>query len=768
MHKNIKWALTASLAGLTLAGTGMVHLQAADVSPVELSVPTAEVQIQQWADDLLAQMTLIEKIGQLTQIGAAPIALDRQPEDLIRKGMAGSVLWTIDTAQIDRLQKIAVEESRLGIPLLFGFDVVHGFKNVFPMPIGMAASWDPELVERACSIAAEEAYASGINWTFAPMVDIARDARWGRMVEGAGEDPFLGEVMARAQVHGYQGPVLGTPGRILSSTKHFAAYGAAEGGRDYDSCYVPDVLLYNVYLRPFQACIDAGVGNVMTAYMSLNDIPATGNPWLVKDLLRDQMGFQGFVISDSYSVLSMTNHGYSADEKDAARRGIESGVNMDMGSQDYLRNLEALVAEGKVSMGSIDELVREVLIVKLRMGLFEHPYGNTDMKDEVLGKPAHRSATLLAAQKSMVLLRNEGGVLPLSPNVSSIALIGPLADSAEDIKGPWTCEWDQAVSVREGLAKALPNTTIHYVQGGDMQRAYPMPWEAREGKPAPALMDAAQMEVELAKAVEAANASELVVMVLGERKDMCGEAASSSTIALGGNQQALLEAVVATGKPVVLVLLNGRPLDITWASENVPAILEAWFPGSEGGNAIADVLTGAVNPGGKLPVSWPRSVGQCPIYYNHNATQSPQTDQYFTSLYANDTTAPLYPFGHGLSYTSFSYSNLKLDRDVIGVDGTLNVSFDVRNSGQRVGDEVVQLYIHQRYGSQIRPVRELKGFERVTLRPGETRTVSFIIGPEELRYWNVQTRSWLVESSTFDVWVGGDSTATTHSLFRVE
>jgi len=735
--------------------------------PAQQPVASSDAQVAARVDSLLSQMTIEEKIGQVTQIGPSPIGPDNlKPEDLIRQGRAGSVLWTIDSAQIRKMQEIAVNESRLKIPLLFGFDVIHGYKNVFPVPIGMASSWDPAMVEHAQAIAADEASVSGINWSFGPMVDIARDPRWGRIVEGAGEDPYLGAAMARAQVLGFQGPQLGSPHHVLASVKHFAGYGAAEGGRDYDASYIPEELFRNVYLRPFQAAIDAGAGTVMSAYMDLNDVPASGNKWLLRDVLRRDMGFRGFVISDAWAVASLKVHGFARDPEDAAWRGLTAGVNMDMGSETYLHNVAKLVESGRLPMSVLDEMVRGVLAVKVRMGLFEHPYGDLASKDEGLNDPEHRAATRVAAQRSMVLLRNEGGALPLKKTIRSVAVIGPIADSAE-ITGSWTAEANSAVSVLEGLRKKLPNARIEFARGGDMQRLYPLPWDADEGRKATPLMPQEEMNREVAKAVQAAKRAEIVVLVLGERANMSGEAASRVSLALPGNQQQLLEAVVAARKPLVLVLLNGRPLDISWAAEHVPAILEAWYPGTEGGTAIADVLFGEVNPGGKLPVTWPRVTGQAPIYYNHNLTHAPEDDPGFTSRYADFATAPLYPFGYGLSYTTFAFSNLQLDRKSIPASGTLHVSVDVENRGGVAGDEVVQLYIHQRAGSASRPVRELKGFQRVALAPGEKKTVRFSLGVEELKFWSPQARAWVVEPEEFDVWVGGDSKATLHSDFRV-
>ena len=728
-----------------------------------------DAAVQRRANALIARMTLDEKLGQLTQLGAeVPGPNQETAEQLIRAGKAGSVLWTFDSDLIARLQRVAVKESRLGIPLLFGYDVIHGYKNVFPVPLGLAATWDPGLVERSQAIAAKESWVAGVNWTFTPMVDIARDARWGRIVEGAGEDTFLGVAMARAQVRGLQGPQLGTPERVLTSVKHFAAYGAADGGRDYDSVYVPEVQLRNVYLPPFQAAIHAGAGTVMSAYMTLNDVPASGNRWLLRDVLRSEMGFKGFVISDAFAVQSLQNHGFAADNADAAERGLRAGVTMDMASNTYLRQLPALVKAGKVPMRMVDDAVREVLTVKLRMGLFEAPYGAPERKAAVFNDPAHRAATREAAQRSIVLLRNEGRALPLAASLKHIAVIGPLADSGEDILGSWTVEKGTGVTVLEGIRARWPQAQVTFSRGGDMQRAYPLPWDADQGKPAPALMPAVEQQTELARAVDAARAAEAVVLVLGERANMSGEAASVASLALQGNQQALLEAVVGTGKPVVLVLLNGRPLDIAWASTRVPAIVEAWFPGTEGGHAVADVLSGAVNPGAKLPVSWPRSTGHVPAYYNHNRTHADETGATFTSRYSTDApSTPLYPFGHGLSYTSFAYGTPTLDRTTARAGEAVKVSVTVRNTGAVAGDEVVQLYTHQRAGSAARPQRELKGFTRIHLAPGAEQTVSFTLGRAELQFWSPVTRAWGVEPGRFDVWVGGSSAATAHAEFTL-
>lgn len=741
------------------------------------AAPLSDTDVNARVDALLNQMTLREKIGQLTQLGAnnltqftAPdgTSTSRKTEDYIRAGEAGSVLWTSDPVLINKLQKIAVEESRLKIPLLFGLDVIHGYNNTFPNPLGMAASWDPTMVEKAQAMAAREAAAVGINWSFGPMVDIARDARWGRMIEGAGEDPFLGAAIARAQVLGFQGRKLGTPNRVLASVKHFAGYGAAEGGRDYDASYIPEMSFRNTYLPPFQAAIDAGVGTVMSAYMDLNDVPASGNRWLLRDVLRHDMGFKGFVISDAFAVHSLETHGYARDNRDAAFRGLTAGVDMDMASQTYLKNLEKLVESGKISMSLINESVRNVLAVKVRMGLFEHPYGDPANMKSVLNDPKHRRATREAAQRSMVLLSNVNNALPLKKDIKSIAVVGPLADAARDTLGSWTVDGcAPAVTVLEGIKAKLPNARIEYAKGGDMQRDYQILFEILERKAEEPRLVQADIKRMQEEAVAAVQKADIAVVVLGEKPYMSGEAASRASLTLPGNQQQLLEAVVATGKPVVLVIIAGRPLDITWASQHVGAILNAWYPGTEGGNAVADVLFGDVNPAGKMPVSWPRSVGQVPIYYAKNLTQLPESAPEFRSFYWDESTQPLYPFGYGLSYTNFEFTNLKRSQPSIAPDGSLQVSVDVANTGGVAGDEVVQLYIRQRAGSASRPVRQLKGFQRISLAPGEKKTVSFTLAQNELKFWSPATKSWVVEPEKFDVWVGGDSRATLHTEIEV-
>jgi beta-glucosidase len=729
----------------------------------------------QRAAALLAKMTLDEKIGQLNQLFfLSQFMKPEMMEPDIREGKIGSLLFVTDPVTINRFQKVAVEQSRLKIPLLFGFDVIHGFRTVFPVPLAMASSWDPALVERAQTIAAREARAAGIRWTFAPMVDIARDPRWGRIVEGAGEDPYLGAKMSAAQVRGFQGSDPSAPGRLLACMKHFAGYGAADGGRDYDSAYLSDAELYNVYFPPFKAAVDAGVGSVMSAYMNLNDVPATGNAFLLRDVLRKEWGFKGFVVSDADSVGNLVTHGFAADKADAAVRALTAGVDMEMSlpggpGTAYANHLATLVKGGRITTTQIDSAVRRILEAKFKLGLFENPYVDESAAASHHNNPEHRRLARIAAQRSAVLLRNDGNLLPLSKDVSSIAVIGPLADSKRDIRGPWSLADDRktAVTVLEGIREKVgPKVKVEYAQGVDIARTYPSIFALFAG-PRPAAWSEAQKREEFEKAVGLARSSDLVVLVLGEHEEMSGEAASHSTIDLPGRQRELLEAVSALGKPIVLVLINGRPLDISWAVNRVPAILEAWHPGSEGGNAIADLLYGDATPGGKLPVTWPRSSGQIPIYYAHHLTQQPETAKDFTSRYWDVLTSPLYPFGYGLSYTTFAYSNLRVSKAEVKLNESVEVSVDVENTGRRPGEEIAQLYIHQRSGSASRPVRELKGFERLALAPGEKKTVRFTLGKPELTYWSSAVKRWVQEPATFDVWTGGDSTASLTTTFRV-
>ncbi len=737
---------------------------------VEKAAPVqSDAEVAARVEDLLGRMSLEEKIGQLNQVGGLNFMPGPKPEDVIRQGGAGSVLWVNDTKKFNAFQKIAVEESPSKIPLLFALDVIHGYRTIFPVPLGMAASWDPSVAERSQAVAAKEARAAGLHWTFGPMLDIARDARWGRIVEGAGEDPYLGAAMAEAQVRGFQGPYLGAPDHVVACAKHFAGYGAADGGRDYDPVYLSEAQLRNVYFPPFQAALNAGVGTFMSAYMDLNNVPASGNSFLLQEVLRDEWGFEGFVVSDAMAIGNLVIQGFARDRRDAALRALKAGLNMDMASNTYPENLAGLVKDGVLTEAEIDAAVRPILAVKVRLGLFEHPYVDEALLSQVVSRPEHRQEARLAAQRSMVLLRNENDLLPLSKSLKNVAVIGPVANSKEATEGSWMVfgHTPAAVTVLEGVRAKLPDAQVTYAPGPEIRRDFPSPFDSFEpGGIKPPQPDE-EAEAAFQTAVETARNADLAIMVLGETDRMAGEAASRSSLDLPGRQLELLKAVVALGKPVVLILLNGRPLSIVWAAENVQAILEAWEPGTEGGNAVADILFGDANPGGKLPVTLPRSAGQSPIYYAHTLTHAPEGSFMYSSRYWDSPTKPLYPFGYGLSYTSFSVDNLQVSSATIAVGETLSVSADVTNTGRVAGDEVVQLYIHQKWGSDSRPLRELKGFERVTLQPRETKTVTFQLGPAELRYWSSSAGKWVQNAAEFDVWVGSDLEATLQAKFEV-
>jgi beta-glucosidase len=742
-----------------------------------LIVPASFAQSRPNAKDLLRQMTLEEKVAQLSQLPGFPIPEFVQqvgkPEDVIREYGAGSVLWVSEPKEINRLQHVAVEQSRLHIPILFGLDVIHGYHTIFPSPIAMASSWDPKLVEAAQTVAAREARAGGIAWTFAPMLDIARDARWGRMVEGAGEDPYLGAAIARAQVLGFQGTQPGALDRVLACAKHFAGYGAADGGRDYDSSYIPEEQMWNTYLPPFKAAADAGVGSFMSAYMDLNDVPATGNRWLLHDVLRDAWSYKGFVVSDANAVHSLITHGYARDGQDATGKAFSAGLNMDMASGTYLKYLADEVKQRRISMQQIDEAVLPILEAKVRLGLFEHPYVDESRLAEVLNAPESQDLARSAVQKSVVLLRNDQNVLPLDKTkIKSIAVIGPLADADKDLLDMWGAltKPGPTISILQGIKEKAGNSIqVELAHGPNIRRDIPSFFE---NVPMITIKEQSKQTPEESRkafddSVALAKRSDVAVLVMGEIALMSGEAASRSSLKLSGGQQELLEAVAATGKPVVLVLVNGRPLEISWAAEHVPAILETWYGGSQAGNGIADILFGDANPAGHLPVSWPRSSAQLPLYYNHNLTQAPEDAPRFTSRYWDIPSTPLYPFGYGLSYTTFSFDNLKLDRSQAKIGSAIDVAVDVANTGSRAGDAVVQLYIHQRAGSASRPVKQLKGFQRINLQAGAKQTIHFKLGSEELQFWSPAKKQWTVEAEQFDVWVGDNSQAKLHSEFHL-
>jgi beta-glucosidase len=726
-----------------------------------------DAEAPRFVDALLAKMTLEEKIGQMSQIALNSPEGPKRDEKTI-KGEVGSFLFVRDPKEMDRLQHLAMEKSRLHIPLIFGFDVIHGYRTIYPVPLALSASWDPSLAEKVQQMAAREASSVGIRWTFAPMVDIARDPRWGRIMEGAGEDPYLGSRMAEAQVRGFQGDKLGSQDSILACVKHFAGYGAAEGGRDYDSSNISDEQLWNVYLPPFEAAVRAGSGSLMSAYMDLNGVPATGNRWLLHDVLRKKWGFDGFVVSDWGSIKSLTTHGFASGPADAAVRAVNAGVDMEMTSTTYSDNLVAAVKKGTVQQSTIDAAVRYILMAKYRLGLFKDPYVAPERAQKELVSQEQRAAARAAAERAAVLLRNEGGLLPLRKDLKSIAVIGPLADTQPDILGSWSLASNpaDAVTVVEGMRRRFASTSTRVLstKGVEIEREQESIFDAQFPSPKPVLKTNAEREVEFQHAIDLVKQADVTVLALGEAQTMSGERASRSTLTLPGRQQQLLEAAVATGKPIVLVLINGRPLDITWASQHIPAILDVWYPGTEGGNAIVDLLFGDAAPGGKLPVTWPRNLGQVPIHYAHNLTQIPNNAD---AMYWDGSSAPLYPFGYGLSYTNFSLGSLKTSAKSVKSGETMTVSIELQNKGKVAGDEVVQLYTHQRSGSASRPVRELKGFRRISLKPGELQTVTLTLDTRELGFWSPQTRQWSIEPGTFDLWVGTDSTAKEHITFDI-
>ncbi len=727
---------------------GCVVVGSAAAQP--LSGTASDREIENKISSLLARMTLAEKLGQLQQLDGTWDG-DVRPEqmELARQGLLGSAIYVRGAKRTTELQRVAMNESKLKIPILFSFDVIHGYRTIFPVPLGEAASWDPSVVERADSIAAAEASAAGIRWTFAPMVDIARDPRWGRIVEGSGEDPFLGAAMAAAAVRGFQGTNYSRPDKMVACAKHWVAYGAAEGGRDYNTTEVSERTLREIYFPPFKAAVDAGVGTVMSAFNDLDGIPCTANSFILTDVLRREWHFDGIVVSDYKGVKELMTHGVAANGEAAAARALTAGVDMEMVSRLYNEYGERLENDGTVSMATIDQAVRRVLRIKYRLGLFEHPYADENLESATLLAPANLTTARELAARTFVLLKNDHETLPIRPQLQSIAVIGPLADDAQSMMGPWSGDGrkEDAVTLLAGIRAKLPATTkINYARGCEVTG------DSRAG---------------FDQAVSVARESDFTILAVGESSHMSGEAASRSSLDLPGQQLELIQAIHATGKPYAVVLMNGRPLSINWVATNSPAILETWFAGTQGGNAIADTLFGDVNPGGKLPVTFPRSVGQVPIYYNHkNTGRPPGGDSEDASRYIDIPWTPLYPFGYGLSYTHFKLSNLRLSAPRIRPDGLVTVGVDVENTGDRGGDEVVQLYLHDLAASVTRPVKALKGFARVSLRPGESRHVEFRLGPKELGFYN-QAMRFIVEPGTFKIMVGTSSEGGLESSFEV-
>ncbi len=748
--------------------------QAGEAPSVPSSLPTGsgvyDSKIDSKVEALLRQMTLDEKVGQLVQYSAGqptgPGTGRTDYNDMIAKGQIGA-LFNISTAkETNTFQRVAVEKSRLHIPIVFGLDVIHGFRTEFPIPLGLASTWDPSVVERASRVAASEASATGIRWTFSPMVDIARDARWGRMAEGAGEDPFLGSVMAAAYVRGYQGSRLDSPDSVAACAKHFVGYGAAEGGRDYNSTEISEHTLRQFYLPPFHAAVNAGTATIMSAFNAINGVPASANPFTLTQVLRKEWGFRGVVDSDWTSVLELIEHGIANDGTTAARKAFLAGVDMDMVSSLYHDHLAELVRSGQVPQATLDEGVRRVLRLKYALGLFDHPYADETREASAMLKPESVSLARTAAEKSFVLLKNSpspngAAVLPLSSAVHDIALIGELADSAQDMLGSWAGlgKREDVVTLRAALAKQVGADHLHFVKGA--------------GPTGPA--------EDIQAAVDAAAKADVAILALGENAgEMTGEAASRTKLGLPGGQEELLEKVVAAGKPVVLILFCGRPLTLPWAFEHVPAVLAAWFPGLQAGPALVRTLYGEASPSGRLVVSWPRSVGQEPLYYNAlntgrpadkaDLTKPPATgEDKYVSRYIDEQDSPQFPFGHGLSYSSIRYGSTKLSRKQLKASslnamltgkGTrkpaLTVSADVSNAGSHTTEEVVQLYIRLRGTSVAQPVRALKAFQRVSLAAGETKEVTFDLNSDAFAMWNDRNQ-YTVEPAKATIWISPDS-----------
>jgi beta-glucosidase len=707
--------------------------------------------IDQKVNTLLKKMTIEEKIGQLNQYtgdnsATGPITINPNKQAEIKAGLIGSMLNVVGTKYTRQYQELAMQ-SRLKIPLLFGQDVIHGYKTTFPIPLAEAASWDLQAIELAARVAATEASASGIHWTFAPMVDIGRDPRWGRVMEGAGEDTYLGSKIAYARVKGFQGNKLGDLNSVMACVKHFAAYGAATGGRDYNSVDMSERMLFETYLPPFKAALDAGAATFMNSFNDINGIPATGNAHLQRDILKGKWNFQGFVVSDWGSIGEMVAHGYSKDLKAAALSAITAGSDMDMESNAYRYNLAELVKEGKVSINLIDDAVKRILRKKYELGLFENPYKYSDEKraEKALNNPENRKAALEVAEKSIVLLKNDNQTLPISKSVKTIAFIGPMVKEYKANMGFWSVElpdvdYDKwVVSQWDGLQnKVGKNTKLLYAKGcevdGDNKGGF-------------------------AEAVATAKQADVVILSIGERRDMSGEAKSRSDLHLPGVQEDLVKAIQATGKPVVVLINAGRPLIFNWTADNVPAIVYTWWLGTEAGNAIANVLFGDYNPSGKLPMTFPREVGQVPIYYNHFSTGRPAPNENSTgyvSSYIDLKNSPKFPFGYGLSYTKFNYSDLKLSSAKIKSNETIKVSFQLSNVGKVAGEEVVQLYLQDKFGSVVRPVLELKDFQKVKLNAGESKTIEFTIDKEKLSFYNDKLE-WNAEPGDFEVMIGASS-----------
>jgi beta-glucosidase len=781
------WTLASLILLSTLAGLPALS-QAAVKSAPPSNKQLASPQIEQKVNALLKKMTLEEKLGQLVQYSdsgysgqaqtaeeaanpgknpTAPHPVDAM--ELVSTGRLGSLLNTVGQERTNQLQHAAVEKSRLHIPLMFGADIIHGYKTIYPMPLALAATFDPELVTSLAHISASEARTGGVNWFYSPMVDISRDPRWGRTQEGAGEDPYLGAAMARAYIRGYQQGDLSSPTSVAASVKHYAAYGAAEAGREYNTTDMSMSRLHQVYLPPYKAAVEEGAATMMSAFNALNGVPATANPYLLQTVLRDSWGFDGFVVSDYTAVMELRNHGVALDAATAAKKAITAGVDMDMMSHYYDAELPGLIKSGQVPIGVVDEAVRRVLRVKFALGLFEHPYA--EGKEVTAAVPEHRPLVRKAAEEAVVLLQNKEvdgtPVLPLKEDTTKIALIGPLADDTGEMMGAWglTKREPDVVTVKDALEQRAKKAggSLLYAKGTEIET---------------------DSEAGFAEAIDAAKQADVVVMALGESSEMSGEAGSRAHLDLPGNQEKLLEQVAETGKPIVLLVFSGRPLVLDWAAKHVPAMMEAWFPGTEAGNAIADLMFGDAVPSGKLPMSFPRAVGQEPLYYNQfptgrpplglDLTQPPSGDSRFFSRYVDVPNDALFPFGFGLSYAKFAYDGVAVSRHAVPIreasqgddKDLITVTATVKNAGDREGTEIVQCYVRNLGTSLEQPVRSLKGFQRVTLKPGESKQITFKLGFPELSFYNNQGHA-VVEATDYTVWVGGSSTADLHDEFKI-
>jgi len=727
-------------------------------------------------DSVLSLMTLEEKIGQLNLPSAGQFTTGAaENSDIAKKIEQGNVggLFNIKrVAAIREMQQIAVEKSRLGIPLIFGMDVIHGYESVFPIPLGISCSWDMQLIERSARIAATEASADGINWTFSPMLDLSRDPRWGRISEGNGEDTYLSSEIAKAMVRGYQGDDLAANNTIMSCVKHYALYGAGEAGRDYNTTDMSRIRMYNEYFPPYKAAIDAGAGSIMASFNEIDGVPATANKWLLTDVLRNQWGFKGFVVSDYTGVSEMIAHGIG-DLQTVSARAVQAGLDMDMVSEGLLTTLKKSVDEKKITEAEITEACRRILKAKFQLGLFDDPYKycNEERAKTEVFTTENRAEARRAATESFVLLKNEGNILPLKKS-GTIALVGPMANTRENMTGTWSvaARFSESISVMDGLTKAVGNNAkIVYARGSNLHEDAAI--EERATMFGKSLnRDKRSVEEMRSEAVRIARAADVVVVAIGEGAEMSGEASSITNLELPQTQRDLLKALLQTGKPVVAVLFTGRPLVLKWENENVPAILNTWFGGSEAGDAISDVLFGSVNPSGKLTTTFPQNVGQVPLYYAHKNTGRPLSGpwfQKFQSNYIDVSNEPVYPFGYGLSYTTFIYSDVKLDKTSITSSETLTVTVDVTNTGKYDGAEVVQLYVRDWVGSVTRPVKELRSFEKVMIKAGESKTVTFQLTKEDLSFYNYDL-NWVAEPGEFSVFVGSNSRDVKEAKFTLQ